>query len=168
VSEASSRTAGPGRQFTITRVFDAPRDLVFQAWTDPAHVTCWWGPRGFTTPAHTITMDVRPGGAWRACMVSDADGTEYPTGGVYREVVEPERLVFTWGDPDNPDVAGEASIVTVTFADLGDKTEMTFHQAGFPTDEGRANVQDGWTTCIERLTEYLAPGGPATRQRTGD
>src|SRR4051812_47888443 len=71
------RETGPAeRELTITRVLDAPRRLVFQAWTDPAHVAAWFGPRGFTTPASTIAMDVRPGGTWRATMIRDDGGAE--------------------------------------------------------------------------------------------
>jgi uncharacterized protein YndB with AHSA1/START domain len=88
-------------------------------------------------------------------MISDADGTEYPTGGVYREVVEPARLVFTWGDPEHPGVVEKESVVTVTFAERGDQTEMTFHLRGFATEDERVNVEDGWSTCLDRLAEYL-------------
>src|SRR2546423_4784375 len=83
-----------GREFTITRVFDAPRDLVWKAWTDPEHVARWFGPRGFSTPLSTVTMDVRPGGTFEFTMVSDDDGNEIPSGGTFLEVVEPERLVW--------------------------------------------------------------------------
>src|SRR5262249_38389883 len=94
------------RTFTVTRVLDAPRELVFQAWTDPAHFTHWWGPRGFTTPLSTISLDVRPGGIWRATMINGEDGTEYPFHGIYREVVPPEKLSFSLIDPDDPDLEG--------------------------------------------------------------
>jgi uncharacterized protein YndB with AHSA1/START domain len=147
---ADRRRARPAeREFTITRVLDAPREVVFRAWTHPTHVTAWFGPGGFTTPLSTIEMDVRPGGAWRATLIRDDDGVEYPTGGFYIEVVEPERLVFTWGAPGD---SGEESVVTVVLADLGGRTEMTFHQAGFTTDESRKNVHDGWSSCLDRLT----------------
>lgn len=79
-------------ELVITRVLDAPRRVVFKAWTDPAQAVRWWGPRGFTT--HSCTMDVQPGGACSLCMRSP-EGVEHWRHGVYREVVEPERLVFT-------------------------------------------------------------------------
>jgi uncharacterized protein YndB with AHSA1/START domain len=86
------------REVVITRVFDAPRSLVFKAWTDPEHMARWWGPTGFT---NTICeLDARVGGAWRIVMRSPA-GIEYPCGGVYRGIVEPERLVFTNIATDN-------------------------------------------------------------------
>ena len=87
-----------GREFTITRVFDAPRELVWKAWTDPEQVARWFGPRGFSTPRSTVTMDVRPGGTFEFTMVSDDDGNEIPSGGTFLEVEEPERLV--WRDRD--------------------------------------------------------------------
>jgi uncharacterized protein YndB with AHSA1/START domain len=154
MTETPETTATTAREFTVTRTFAAPRDLVFSAWTDPRQVTHWWGPHDFTTPLSTISMDLRPGGTWRACMVSDADGTEYPTGGVFREVVPPERLVFTWSDPEAPDDPALESVVTVTFTDLGDSTEMTFHFAATRDLDG--DVRDGWLECIERLAGHLA------------
>ena len=86
---------GTAREFTIVRELDAPRDLVFRAWTDPEHLTRWFGPRGFSTPRTSIATDLRPGGTWRATMVLDETGQEFPTGGFYLEVREPERLVLT-------------------------------------------------------------------------
>ena len=133
------------REFTITRVFDAPRELVWKAWTDPEHVARWFGPRGFTTPRSTVTMDVRPGGTFEFTMVSNDDGTEIPSGGTFLEVVEPERLV--WRDRDID------LMVTVTFADLGDRTEMTCHVAG---KTGGAPAYDGWSTMFDKLAESLA------------
>jgi uncharacterized protein YndB with AHSA1/START domain len=154
MTESSATARTRAREFTITRVFDAPRELVFKTWTEPEQVACWFGPRGFTTPLSTITMDVRPGGVWRACMIRD-DETEHPTGGVYREVVEPERLVFTWGIAEGSGVVKDESVVTITFADLGGKTKMTFTQAGFSSDDERTSVEDGWTQSIDRLAGHL-------------
>lgn len=139
------------REFTITRLFDAPRELVFRAWTDPAHLASWFGPRGTTTPLSSIEVDLRPGGRWRACMVREDNGEEFPSGGVYREIVEPERLVFTWALDDK----GSESLVTITLADHGGKTEMTFHQAGFPDDGERDGVEEGWSSAFEKLTEHV-------------
>ena len=133
------------REFTITRVYDAPRELVWKAWTDPEHVARWFGPRGITTPRSTITMDVRPGGTFELTMVSDDDGTEYPSGGTFLEVVEPERLV--WRDR-NIDMT-----VTIMFADLGDRTEMTCHVVG---ETGGAEAYDGWSTMLDKLGELVA------------
>jgi uncharacterized protein YndB with AHSA1/START domain len=143
---------GTKREFTITREFAAPRELVFQAWTDPEHLTRWYGPRGCSTPRDSIAADVRPGGTWRATMIVDATGQEFPTGGFYLEVRAPERLVFTWREP-----GGDAeSVITIELADLGDgRTEMTFHQVGFTTEETRRGVHEGWTSAFERLAEHV-------------
>jgi uncharacterized protein YndB with AHSA1/START domain len=141
----------------ITRVFDAPRELVFKAWTDPAHLARWWGPHGFTNPV--CEMDVRPGGAY--CIVMRGpDGVEYPVKGVYREVVEPERLVFTAVAEDeegNPLLEG---LTTVTFAEHGGKTKLTLQTGAVglvadaaPMLEG---MEEGWTQSLERLAEYVA------------
>jgi uncharacterized protein YndB with AHSA1/START domain len=134
-----------GREFTITRVFDAPRELVWKAWTDPEHVARWFGPRGFTTPLSTISMDVRPGGTFEFTMISDDDGTEHPSGGTFLEVEEPERLA--WRDRDID------LLVTVTFADVGGRTEMTCHVAG---ETGGAPAYDGWSTMFDKLADLLA------------
>jgi uncharacterized protein YndB with AHSA1/START domain len=134
-----------GREFTITRVFDAPRELVWKAWTDPEHVARWFGPRGFTTPLSTITMDVRTGGSFELMMVADDDGKEYPAGGTFLEIVEPERLV--WRDRDID------LTVTVTFTDLGGRAEMTCHVVG---KTGGAQAYDGWSTMFGKLAESLA------------
>jgi uncharacterized protein YndB with AHSA1/START domain len=144
------------REFTVTRVLDAPRPLVWRAWTEPAQLARWWGPRGFTIPLDTISMDVRPGGRLRATMVADADGTRYPVDMVFREVVAPQRLVLAWGDPRRPVLPEGAGVATVTLADRGDKTELVFHQTGVNTEEGHANARTGWDQAIQRLAEYLA------------
>ncbi|SMC95777.1 SRPBCC family protein [Kibdelosporangium aridum] len=136
---------------TITRVFDAPRELVFELWTRPEHMAGWYGPIGLTTPLSSISMDVRPGGTWRATMVNDADGTEYPQGGTYQEVVAPERLVFTWGEPDDP---ARQALVTVMLAEAGGKTTMTFLITNLP-DDLRESVNEGWTSAFESLANYL-------------
>jgi uncharacterized protein YndB with AHSA1/START domain len=133
------------REFTITRVYDAPRELVWRAWTDPEHMAAWFGPRGITTPRSTITVDLRPGGAFEFTMVSDEDGTEYPSGGTFVEVQAPERLV--WRDRDID------LLVTVTFSDLGDRTEMTCHVVG---ETGGAEAYDGWSTMFDKLGELVA------------
>jgi len=134
-----------GREFTITRVFDAPRELVWKAWTDPEQVARWFGPRGISTPRSTITMDVRPGGTFALTMIGDDDGKEYPSGGTFLEVVEPERLV--WRDRDRD------LVVTITFADLGDRTEMTCHVVG---KTGGAQAYDGWSTMFDKFADLLA------------
>src|SRR5688572_2241673 len=117
-SEPAGATAD--REIVIERVIDAPRELVFEAWTDPTHMTHWWGPRRFTTTTHR--MDVRPGGAWRFVM-HGPDGRDYQNRIVYREVVTPERLVYDHGGGD--DVEPVSFHTTVTFEEYGGKTRIT-------------------------------------------
>lgn len=143
------------RGLVVTRVFDAPRQLVFEAWTQPEHAARWWGPQGFTTIS--CEMDVRPGGVWRRCMRSP-EGVEYRKRGVYREIVEPERLVFSYASEDTDGNCGHETVVTVTFADLGGKTRLTLHQAVFETVAECEGHQGGWTSSLERFAEYLTNG----------
>src|SRR5436309_1960209 len=100
------------RELVLTRVFDAPRELVFQMWTDPEHVAKWWGPTGFTNTIYE--MDVRPGGVWRFVM-HGPDGIDYQNKIVYIEVLKPERLVYSH-------VSGPQFNATVNFTDQGTKT----------------------------------------------
>ncbi|MGW5260868.1 SRPBCC family protein [Microbispora sp. NPDC004025] len=148
-------TNTPDLEYTITRVLDAPRETVFKAWTEPEHFSQWFGPHGFTTPVSLIAMDLRPGGEWSACLVSP-EGAKAPLGGVYREIAEPERLVFTTGDPDNQEGA-VASVATVTLTDLGGRTQMRFTQEGYNTDEAHAEAaKAGWLQFFDRLAGHLA------------
>ena len=156
VARDSEAMTTSDREILIMRLFDAPRELVFQAWTDPVHVVQWWGPRGFTSTI--LEMDVRPGGVWRLVM-HGPDGTDYPNKIVFIEVVKPERLVYNHGG----DAEGDAVEfkVTVTFADQGGKTELTMHSL-FRSAEERAKVVrefgaiEGANQTLDRLGEYLA------------
>jgi uncharacterized protein YndB with AHSA1/START domain len=144
--------ASAERELVITRVFNAPRELVFAAWTDPRHLMSWWGPRDY--PVTQMKMDLRPGGVWRGCLRSNADGRELWQGGVFREVVEPERVVFTFAWEEEGE-RGLETLVTVTFAEQDGMTRMTFHQAPFQSVEERDGHQGGWTSSFDRLVEYL-------------
>jgi uncharacterized protein YndB with AHSA1/START domain len=150
-TSAAAKTAE--RELVITRVFDAPPGLVFKAWTEPERLVRWWGPQGFTTPS--CKMNVRPGGAFRLQMRAP-DGTDHWLQGVYREIVEPERLVITWAWLDAEGKPGHETLVTVSFAEHGGKTKLTLHQAVFESVTARDAHQDGWTSCLGRLAEYLA------------
>ncbi|WP_113700959.1 SRPBCC family protein [Nonomuraea lactucae] len=142
-------------EYEITLVFDAPRDVVFAAWTEPEHLSRWFGPRAMATPEERIAMDVRPGGAWHVTLVGE-DGSEAPLGGVYREVAGPGRLVFTTGDPDRPG-DGPASVVTVVLEEAGGCTRMVFHQDGVNTDEAHAEqARAGWIEFFDRLAVLVA------------
>ncbi|TMR93688.1 SRPBCC family protein [Nonomuraea basaltis] len=141
-------------EYEIIRVFDAPRELVWAAWTEPERFSRWFGPRMMATPIGRLTLDAWPGGIWRATLVGD-EGFEVTLDGTYREVTEPERLVFTTGDPDDPG-DGPASVVTVGFADVDGKTEMRFHQYGVNTDQAHAEqAREGWVEFFDRLTEHV-------------
>ncbi|MFB6781486.1 SRPBCC domain-containing protein [Streptomyces sp. NPDC056352] len=138
----------------ITRILDAPRELVFEAWTTPEHFAAWYGGDA-EVPLDRVSMDVRPGGTWSLVIV--VPGTEMPFHGVYREVVAPERLVFTLKDATAPDDI-EGEVVTVTFTDRGDKTtEMVFQQRGGNlTAEQYAAAEDGWEAFFDALVNRLA------------
>jgi len=137
-------------ELVIRRVFDAPRALMFKLWTEREHAVHWWGPKHFTVPH--LETDVRPGGAWRACLRSP-EGRDYWQHGVFREIVAPERLVFSFIWDDEPD---HEMLVTVTFADHSGKTEMTFRQAPFTSVESRDSHVEGWNECFDRLEAYVA------------
>lgn len=150
-SNASTDTVD--REIVITRIFDAPRELVWRAWTDRQHVVQWWGPTGFTNT--TQEMDVRPGGVWRHVM-HGPDGTDYANKISFIEVVKPERLVYHHGDEGEPGYFH----VTVTFADERGKTKLTMRSL-FPTAEARNFVVEkyraieGGNQTLDRLGAYL-------------
>ena len=149
------QTATDSKQFTITRIFDAPRDLVWQAWTDPDEAAIWWHPKGIETPRESVHIDARPGGAYRYTMVAP-DGTEYPTVGTYREITPPERIVMTWGNPGDAD--DEVPVLTIDLAEHGEAREqtlMTFHVQGIDGSPGDENVYDGWDSAFDLLVEHL-------------
>ena len=140
---------------TITRVFDAPRELVFKAWTEPQRFAQWFGGREATILLDTVSMDIRPGGAWRATMFAGPDRTEIPWRGIYLEVAPPERLVFTLSDQPGD----EAEVVTVVLTEQGGQTEMVFHQGGGHLDQaGYARAKAGWLVFFDELAATLAQG----------
>jgi uncharacterized protein YndB with AHSA1/START domain len=137
----------------ITRLFDAPRALVFKAWTAPDQLVRWWGPHGFSLPS--CELDFRPGGTYRYQM-RGPDGLDHYTQGVFREIVEPERIVFAgcWTDAEGNPRSPE-TIATVTFEDQGGKTRMTLDQTLFESVNARDEHHGGWTSSFDRLAEYL-------------
>ena len=152
------QTATRRKEFTITRVFDAPRQTVWRAWTDPDEAPYWLHPRGITTPREEVEFDVRPGGRYRYTMVA-ADGAAYPTAGTYREVSPFDRLVFTWGSPGDADE--NMPLITVELAEQGasaEQTVMTFHMNGI-AGRGDDNVYDGWAEAFDLLDDRLASRG---------
>jgi uncharacterized protein YndB with AHSA1/START domain len=141
------------RELVLMRVLDAPRALVFKAWTEPEHVDRWWGPRGCTTK--TQTMDVRPGGTWHYLMTTPPAG-DFDNLITYHEVVRPERLVYSHGSSEEP----EQFHVTVTFAEEGGKTRLTMHSV-WPTATAfeavkKFGVVEGGKQNLDKQEEYLA------------
>jgi uncharacterized protein YndB with AHSA1/START domain len=140
---------------SITRIFDAPREVVWKEWTDPERFADWYGGPQAEIPLSTVTMDVRPGGQWRATMLFGPERHEIKWEGEYVEVVEPERLVFTVTDqPGQP----TSELVIVVLTDLGDgRTEMQFQQRGGGlTPDGYRAAGQGWMGFFDAIDERLA------------
>jgi uncharacterized protein YndB with AHSA1/START domain len=145
------------RELTITRVFDAPRELVFKAWTDAKHLAEWWGPKAFTNPV--CEFDARVGGILRIHMRAP-HGTVYPMKGQIRELVAPERLVFTSVAVDTSGRHLLEGLTTVTLVDEGGRTKMTLHAKAIAVVEEAAaylqGMEVGWTQSIDKLEAFLA------------
>ncbi len=135
-------------ELVITRLFDAPRDLVFKCWTEPKQLARWWGPSGFTLPV--CEMDLRPGGAYRFCMRSP-EGRDYWVEGIYHEIIEPERIVFSAVLQDEP---GREVRTTVTFAEQEGRTQLRLHQTFVDSVLTRGTLQ-GWNESLDRLAELI-------------
>jgi uncharacterized protein YndB with AHSA1/START domain len=146
-------TSTKDRDIVIHRLVNAPRELVFDAWTSPEHVAQWWGPNGFSTTIHE--MDVRPGGVWRFIM-HGPDGADYDNTITYLEVVRPERLVYQHGDEHDPSQFD----ATVTFFERDGQTEVVMKSV-FPTSEARDYVVrqfgaiEGGKQTLGRLADYV-------------
>jgi uncharacterized protein YndB with AHSA1/START domain len=153
-TQAGADTKSTDRVLVVTRAFDAPRSVVFKAWTDPKHLVHWWGPRGYVSTV--LKMDLRPGGTCRIHMKSP-EGKDNWSQNVYREIVEPERIVLTgsWTDSEGNPI-GPESTTTVTFEEQAGKTKVTLHQAVFESDAAREAHRGGWTSSFDRLADYLA------------
>lgn len=147
-------TSTADREIVAERLLNAPRELVFQVWTDPEHLARWWGPRGFTIT--TAEMDVRPGGVWRFVM-HGPDGVDYPNRILYLEIVKPERLVYLHSSEDEP----EHFRVTVNFYAEGRQTRLTMQMLFDSAAEReevvtRFNAVQGLNQTLDRLGELLA------------
>jgi uncharacterized protein YndB with AHSA1/START domain len=152
-----SAAASPERyELNLTRVFDAPRALVFKAWTDPKHVAQWWGPGGFTNPICEI--DARPGGEMRIHM-RGPDGTIYPMTGTFKELVAPERIVFQTAALDPNGKAMFEVLTTVTLTAQGRKTKLTLNAKVLTMTAAApqylAGMEMGWTQSLERLAQHV-------------
>jgi len=141
------------KEATITRVFDAPRERVWDAIVDPDQLVKWFGHDGITT---TAEIDARPGGEFRAAMVNDADGSEVASfAGRYRDIDEPSRLVQVFENPEDPSDPN-TEILTYTLRDLDGGTELTYHQVGHLPDEQYPLIVQGVNGFYDRLEKHLA------------
>ena len=143
----TSHQAAPA-ELNLTRVFDAPREIVFRCMITPEHLTHFWGPAGTSAPIEHIRVDARPGGVFETVMVNDADGSTYPTKAVYVEVTEPERLVWT--------ETHSGMTMAATFVDLGgSRTEVRIRQTNVPEAMLRPDAQAGFRTSLDKFAAYL-------------
>ncbi len=165
ITKNNQKEMAAERELVITRVFDAPRDLVWKAWTDPERVMRWWGPKNFTAPVSKINL--RVGGTYLNCMRSP-EGKDFWSTGVYREIVPLKRLVCTDSFADEKGNVVPAShygmegywplelLITVTFEETGGKTTMTLRHEGMPAGQSRELAEAGWNESFDKLAEYLA------------
>jgi len=152
VSASNPGAHSAGRDLVMTRVLDAPRERVWKAFTEPARLERWWGPKGFTNPV--CEVDLRPGGALRIHM-RGPDGTIYPMVGVYREIAEPERLVFTGAALDERGDALFETLNTLAFSEQDGKTKLTMRASVAKTTAAAAphlaGMEQGWSQSLDRL-----------------
>src|SRR5918995_5982586 len=140
--------------FTMTRVFDAPRELVWKEWVEPERFADWFGGSESEIPLSSVSMEVSPGGKWQATMFAGPGRHEIHWKGEYREVVEPERLVFTLSDQPGDE---RYELVIVVLTDLGDgRTEMRFEQRGHMAAKQYERSGQGWSSFFDRIAEHLA------------
>ena len=140
-------------EIVVKRVFDAPREAVWDAWTQPEQLAAWWGPRNWSTPPENVSLDLRPGGTLRVTSVSE-EGAEMTTVGTLTEVVRPERLAF---EEPPEDAWHEGATSVVTFTDLGgSRTEMVLRSTIRTTDEMIVHAEAGLREGVERLAELLS------------
>jgi uncharacterized protein YndB with AHSA1/START domain len=164
IGETESAQRSARDELFITRVFDAPRELVWKAWTDPKHLQRWWGPKDFTAPACQI--DFRVGGKYLFCMRSP-EGKDYWSTGVYREIVPLERIVCTDSFADEQGNVVSATyygmsrdfplemLVTVTFEDQAGKTKMTLKHTNLPAGDMAEQTGAGWNESFDKLAKSL-------------
>ncbi|MBA3354053.1 MAG: SRPBCC domain-containing protein [Blastocatellia bacterium] len=147
-----STATSSDRELVIDRVFDAPRAIVFEAWTRAEHLVRWFGPSEFTLPSCEI--DFRIGGSYRFCMRSP-EGEDHWVWGEYREIVEPERIVMTWNRDDAKGEIWSSTVVTLSFAEDGGRTSFTLHQSLFETVPYRDEHGIGWGQALDRLDSHV-------------
>ena len=154
--EGAVSAASDANGIRIVRIFDAPREQVFKAWTERERFATWFGEEGSSIPLETFSMDARPGGAWSLIMIHGPKRMEIPFSGHFRELVEPSLVVLTLADPTDPE-SGNVEELTAVFEDLGDgRTEMTFTQRGGHLSSNEySRAMRGSLIFFERLAEQL-------------
>jgi len=150
MARAAAAPAASERVLVVEREFKAPPDRVFAAFTDPKQLAKWWGPEGMNCPVCEI--DLRVGGRYRTCMRGESG--ELWLSGIYREIVRPRRLAFTWAWEENG-VRGHETVVTIEFAPAGRNTKVVLTQREFDSQESRDNHGKGWTSTFNCLDLYL-------------
>lgn len=157
---AAAPKASTDLELVITRIIDAPRELVWRVWTDPEHAKHWMGPRGFSAPH--LAQEARVGGTWRLCLRPDPSDPKVGgggsgdlwQGGVFREINAPERIVFTFAWDDAHGKRGPESTITIQLEEQGSKTKLTFRQAFFASMQERDGHREGWNSSFDRLADY--------------
>jgi len=147
----ASPTPSAETTLRLRRTFKPPREQVFRAWTDPEELKKWWGPEGYATPSAEV--DLRVGSKYRPGMRKLPDGGIFSLSGIYREVLPPERLVYTRRWEAKPEM-GE-TLVTVEFREVGRSTEVILTHEFFPTTQARDDHNRGWNGCLDRLAKLL-------------
>jgi uncharacterized protein YndB with AHSA1/START domain len=159
ITKNSAMTNTPDHKLVITREFDAPRELVWKAWTEPEQIKEWLG-MGEGLTIESVTMDVRVGGKFRL-QQKMADGEFFTAAGTYLEVKAPERLVYTWdwekdgGDPEFGELEGDETQVTVEFGANGKRTQLVLTHEKFASAQKRDRHQEGWQSWIGRLAQFV-------------
>jgi len=148
-------TAATDQQVLITRIFEAPRESVFAAWTDPDQVAAWYGPEHFDAPLEHVHIEPRVGGRWELTMVERGTGAEFPVRYEIVELVEPELIVLRC-EPMPEIGLPEGTVTRVEFHDHGEKTRMTLSDGPYPS-EGRGHAEAGWNGAFDKLGVLLAP-----------
>jgi uncharacterized protein YndB with AHSA1/START domain len=141
-------------ELTITRTFDAPRDLVYELFTEPEHIMKWMGPRDFESKS--FTQDARVGGKWRGMMRPIMGGKDLWQGGTFLEIDPPRHIVYTFAWDDDSGQPGPETVVTLDFEARGGTTRLTFRQKGFTSRGERDGHHGGWSESFDKLDEHLA------------
>ena len=148
-------------ELTITRTFNAPRELVYKCFTEPEHVMKWGGPRSFVM--QNFTQDVRVGGKWRGMLHSTTGKKDLWQGGTFLEIDPPKHVSYTFAWDDDNGKPGNETIVTIDLEEVAGFTKLTFKQSGFPTEGERDGHVVGWGEALDKFAEYFAlvPRGAA-------